>query len=233
MSASVFELDLTTMTFKLLSSVGAKSINHSAILHNSNMIVYGGLYEDNGIQFNTGVRVFDINTITWTYCTTEGQITPGPLIFHRAIQYQDSMFIFGGTDNDVRNNYLFEYNILTNTWTRLHMTGDRPPPPRSSCSFTIWGERAFIMLGHMQDSRNESYDGIWRINLDTRNNARVVCSHYFPMGDISFISTSPGCHMNDKLIIFGGNTTNPDQYVLNNDLHILHFTTCTERPSPA
>ena len=109
----------TSCKWHLLSSVDAPAARdrHSAAVYQEKFVVFGG--------FDGLARVDDLHT----YCLTSNRWTqiipavgsappPSARHSHSAVQWKDSLFIFGGYDGAYKSD-LHEYNFITSKWSQV------------------------------------------------------------------------------------------------------------------
>lgn len=127
----VWELDLKTMkwtkkvAFADPSQVPSPRKGHTAVRHQSSMVVFGGALdapEGQIWRYNTAKKKGE-----WTMVTTTGAV-PSARQYHTA-EIDDahgSMLVFGGKGNGKFLNDLHELNLATNVWRRIEGTGEVP-----------------------------------------------------------------------------------------------------------
>ena len=86
--------------------------------------MYGGFKQRNR---TSDIYSYKFHNNTWTLHCVEGS-TPVGRADHSAIYFSNSMWIFGGTDDETNKlNDLWEYNISENTWSQVEIKGDIIP----------------------------------------------------------------------------------------------------------
>eukprot|EP01089_Gocevia_fonbrunei_P014126 TRINITY_DN3803_c0_g1_i3.p1 TRINITY_DN3803_c0_g1~~TRINITY_DN3803_c0_g1_i3.p1 ORF type:complete len:327 (-),score=67.01 TRINITY_DN3803_c0_g1_i3:46-1026(-) len=169
--------------------------SHSMVIDKkSNLYVFGG---NSGI-WEHGPRddlyVYSAADSKWSLLETKG-VTPAPVFRHSAIYDGDDsnnrMIIFGGAEGTesgglAHSNTLHEYNIDTNTWTKLSPSG--VPPPRW---FHIAVKIGRVMYMYGGIGTSQFFGDLWTYHLDenkwselkpkgdnplTRSHASVVVS---------------------------------------------------------
>lgn len=94
--------------------------HHACVVHGDNMYVIGGRGLSGGYTvLMMDVKVFNFISKTWSYGYLTGD-TPSPVMGHKAVAYNNSLFMFGGYGGSSRgmNNDLHSYNVESKNWTR-------------------------------------------------------------------------------------------------------------------
>ncbi|XP_066987286.1 uncharacterized protein [Macrobrachium rosenbergii] len=132
-SAELWSFNLKDETWTQLSSRGeqpAARHAHSAVLHDNQMWVYGGMTD---LQERNDFWRFDTVGRTWTQMRSRP--SPGYLHSHVAAKLHSSMIIFGGERQGEILNDLWRYYFVTGTWERLMPSGIKPQPRSQFCAF--------------------------------------------------------------------------------------------------
>jgi len=103
------------------SLVPAGRAGHSAIVHQNKMVVFAGW---NGRKTMNDLHEFDLETCNWKTITPKGQVMPQSRDSHCAVVYQGKMYILGGGDGKNRLNDMYEYDIASETWTKVFYLGE-------------------------------------------------------------------------------------------------------------
>ena len=78
------------------------------------MIVFGGF--DHGVRLNT-IIAFEFTTNTWEEIKVNGKTQPQSRAGHSAVIHENSMYIFGGKDEDNEKlNDLWCFDFTERTW---------------------------------------------------------------------------------------------------------------------
>jgi len=105
--------------------------NHTAVLHDSNLWIYGGL---NNLQPSSDFVKFDLDWQTWEVVRTKQG--PGNIHSHCAVKYRNKMIIIGGkTDGHLSDN-IWLFHFATETWEKLS-PGVNQPQPRNNITALI------------------------------------------------------------------------------------------------
>lgn len=114
---------------------------HTAVVNANKMVVFGGFGTNSEMM-----ELFDFLERTWSSSFERGDI-PSKRIFHSAWSDSERMFILRGwNDDEGCLNDLYEFSFDTNTWKKLHILGDSPPPLADHCSVVV-GSKVFVFGG--------------------------------------------------------------------------------------
>lgn len=128
---NIHEFNTVTQEWKMIEvkgNVPLKRFKHSAVVVGNNMIIYGGnstIFED---VYND---VWSLNFETWKW--KEIKIKKSDNIItsrasHSACSLENSMYVFGGTNNIINKRYNSLYEFKDQKWTQLDRKGDYPTP---------------------------------------------------------------------------------------------------------
>lgn len=91
---------------------------HTAVLYNNKMYIFGGFRR--GVRTNS-ILVFDFTTDKWEKeieaNDLPNKVAPKPVAGHSAQVFEDSMYIFGGKDNEnekIKDFWKFDFKM--NQW---------------------------------------------------------------------------------------------------------------------
>ncbi|KAK7081046.1 hypothetical protein SK128_002034 [Halocaridina rubra] len=132
-SAEMWSFHLENETWNQLSSRGeqpAARHAHSAVLHDNQMWVYGGMTD---LQERNDFWRYDTVGRTWTQIRSRP--SPGYLHSHVSAKLHSAMIIFGGERQGEILNDLWRYYFATGTWERLMSSGIKPQPRSQFCAF--------------------------------------------------------------------------------------------------
>jgi N-acetylneuraminic acid mutarotase len=116
---------------------------HTAIWTGTEMIVWGGVYEEdviNMIYLNTGSK-YNPTTDTWTAINLTN--APSARSNHTTIWTGTEMIVWGGNEGSYLNTGS-KYNPTTNTWTAINLTN---APSARSLHTAIWTGTEMIVWG--------------------------------------------------------------------------------------
>ena len=114
------------------AGVAAVAANHA--------IFWGGL--TTGANAASGAARYDLNNKTWQAASTQN--APSPMLGVTWALGSDSLFLFGGIENNTRKDTVYRYDLVNDAWTALA----HGPKARSAAfgafdgtSFYVWGGR--------------------------------------------------------------------------------------------
>jgi len=224
--------DLATDTWEELGTGGPSArTNHTAVVANNQLLIYGGNASSNGLAFSPLDDLWSLNldTLEWTELNTIG--APSARLFHAAAVSDDesTMFVYGGGDENAFTGPffpdLFALDLSTGEWTELH-DGSASAPVGS-----IWGDLLFdgnanrlLLWGAHEDNLLGNNNKIWQFDLQENswlmleegdvldNTSATFCD--FPVDFVAYAKGTPerrsagvGVLTDDsELLIFGGKT---------------------------
>ena len=223
--------DMATQTWEALASGPSPRSNHTAVVANNQLLIYGGNASDDGLVFSPlgDLWSLDLESGAWTELSTKA--APAARLFHAATVSDDgsTMFVYaGGGANAFTGPFFPELNALdlqTGEWSVLH-DGSGTAPVRS-----IWGDLLFdapngrlILWGAHEDNLLGNNNKLWAFDLganawsllaegDVLNNmAAGFCD--FPVDFVVHDADAPerrnaGAAVitgDDELLVFGGKT---------------------------
>ncbi len=183
-SQSFMETLVDTETYKLSSpwdpnsawetlpttgTVPSPRAEHTAVYDYSNkMVVFGG-YTSTGsvvaVSSETYTLDFSFTPASWTKLDTSGEEIP-VLYGHSAVWaemgMETGMIVFGGKDS--LGNLLDDcWELVESTWTKISVTGDKPPARCQHTAVWTWGEQGgeMIIFGGKKDENGNPLDDIW------------------------------------------------------------------------
>ncbi|KAM9850892.1 leucine-zipper-like transcriptional regulator 1 homolog isoform 2-T2 [Aulostomus maculatus] len=129
-SQDFWSLDLDAMTWSALNDSKQGSLgpgprhNHSAMVYQSCMYLFGGL---KGLREQRDFWKWNSISCTWSSLRTKSG--PSRLMGHSAVVYKDSMLLFGGGESQNNpNNCLWRYSFTSQTWGQVaSLPGCNPP----------------------------------------------------------------------------------------------------------
>lgn len=155
----VYRLDLTNLTWKLLSCIGEPPVHrdfHSATAIGSLMFIFGGRSDLTGGQwqlnmgpdyYSNKVCYFDTTTFTWHNPSIEPPLPSGRRS-HSAINLNGKLLIFGGYNGRTKEhkNDLWLLDPEDCTWREIKPFGFGPNPRRRQALARV-GNRIFLFGG--------------------------------------------------------------------------------------
>jgi len=169
--------DLATDTWEPIASAGPVArTNHTAVVANNQLLIYGGNASTDGLAFIPldDLWSLDLDTGVWTELQTLG--APSPRLFHAATISADqgTMFIYGGGDESAFTGPFFPellaLDLRTGQWSLLH-DGSGTAPVGS-----IWGEllldptaNRLLSWGAHEDNQLGNNNKIWEFDLGSNS----------------------------------------------------------------
>ena len=147
---------------------------HSAILMEDNLVVFGGYVGDEGGLQESGKKIkrtnemysYSIADNTWEKLKYKSQQVPCARTGHTAVNkvtnrgefaWLEVMYIFGGrSDGDKKLNDLWQYEYSPRKWTEIKV--DWAPPPRAGHSASIFREDFMLIFGGISEVTGERND---------------------------------------------------------------------------
>ena len=210
------------LTLSLLSSTIRKSYHnsehpskrwgHSAILHNNNMIIFGGRHLKKSLS---NVYSLNFSSLTWSKMEPIG-IIPLARDSHSAVLYNNTdMIIFGGNGQTTKFNDLWDFDINEYKWTKMTTQGKSPCARDGHLSTIIYNKYMVIYAG--LNEKDEVINDIYL--FDFENNNWIECN----IINSNLLENRDGqscCFVGDMIYLFGGQA-GEDKYT--NDLFTIKF----------
>lgn len=167
-----YALDLTKLIWETVRTKPYQNIEentpaprdeHTAIIHDEQMIVFGGFVD--GERVNHTFR-FIFKTGEWKLVTTSGEAVPPPRAGHSATLHvsdesgEPFMYIFGGKDlQNTKLNDLWRLSLTRDVWEQIEYSQDQSeiPVPRSGHSCQTYNGN-MIVFGGIQEITKELND---------------------------------------------------------------------------
>lgn len=107
-----------------------KRSNHSAVMHDQEIIVFGGEYKSHkgDVKNLRDCWKFSLETLEWNKLNASGSIPP-PCSHHGACIVNEYMFVFGGSLSQSR---LYFLNLHTLIWSNIHIKDSLQTPSSST-----------------------------------------------------------------------------------------------------
>ena len=210
------------LTLSLLTSTIRKSYHnsehpskrwgHSAILHNNNMIIFGGRHLKKSLS---NVYSLNFSSLTWSKMEPIG-IIPLARDSHSAVLYNNTdMIIFGGNGQTTKFNDLWDFDINEYKWTKMTTQGKSPCARDGHLSTIIYNRYMVIYAG--LNEKDEVINDIYL--FDFENNNWIECN----IINSNLLENRDGqscCFVGDMIYLFGGQA-GEDKYT--NDLFTIKF----------
>lgn len=147
--------------FKSTGSSPGKRTEYAAATQGDSIFLWGGYYKGNYLN---DLYVLNTNSKIWTKFKPSGAY-PDSKIGSCLIVNLPKLYIFGGETMSVLTNELWEYDIISNTYTFLNVKLQIMPSPVKYPVCEKIGERIFISLGEMK--RGEPACTIFSFDVST------------------------------------------------------------------
>eukprot|EP01064_Diplonema_japonicum_P033511 TRINITY_DN6620_c0_g2_i1.p1 TRINITY_DN6620_c0_g2~~TRINITY_DN6620_c0_g2_i1.p1 ORF type:complete len:426 (+),score=95.80 TRINITY_DN6620_c0_g2_i1:23-1279(+) len=158
----------------------ARAGHTAVVVNNKSMFMFGGVAEHPTTgahsRWLNDLWVLDLKTYRWQLMRTKGGYIPTKRKGHTSVAYKNSMFIFGGGQDDLTlNNDLWEFNYVIKKWVSRRYTGHIPQERMYHVS--ALHENKMIIFGGRAITKNGFLNDIFEINLQ-----RFVCRQIVASG---------------------------------------------------
>ena len=180
---------------------------HSAIHDpiNNRMIIFGGW---SSVGYNSRNDVYSLTGTMWDSLVTSGG-PPGRRAGHVAVYdtVRHRMVVFGGSDwwwtwyNDT-----WAFDVTTNTWTQLSITGTLPSGRYASCGiYDSFQDKLIIFGGYCRGTPKDSITNeTWALDFDTQEwDSLNTTNNPSPREYATAVYDT----VNHRMIVFGGDNT--------------------------
>jgi hypothetical protein len=190
----------------------SKRWGHSVVLHNNNMIIFGGRHSQ---RILSNIYSLDFTSLSWSKIEPCGN-SPPARDSHSAIIYNDSdMIIFGGNGTSGKLNDLWNFNFNDKKWTKISGSGKSPSSRDGHLTSLIYNKYMMIYAG-LDNEDNVVHDIFL---FDIENRIWYECDlEGVPIQNKDGQSC---CKIGDLMYLFGGQGPEDDEY--SNDLFTLKF----------
>ena len=223
-------LTWTKITFKKEAKVPPSRIGHAGWEHQKRIWLFGGygwmfvnnnddneFLRDNGIfqlsedsvGYNNQLCCFDIATQVWKTVKSSGSI-PSPRYSHAIDKIKANIWLYGGKDQHIQFDDLYEFNMDTLIWTQIQTVHSPGPKNRFSHSFTTINDEQIALYGGRSDDNSN-----WILDLPSHSWKKISVQQSVESGRWLHTGTT-GIR---NIIIFGGITSNMNS----NDILVIMF----------
>ncbi|KYR01769.1 Ras guanine nucleotide exchange factor [Tieghemostelium lacteum] len=206
-----YSYQFSTRTWTILPSpsiISARS-QHSAIVYNNSMYIFGG-YSTTGLK--NDIQVFSFESQTWSELTIEGTVKPTVRYGHSAIIDRTSMIVFGGTvDGGQTSNEIYSFNLESKNWSLIACQST--PTGRSMHTSTLHKGVMWIVGGQLEST--SPTDEIYQYSLANNQWTKVNLegSTFTPR------SNHTATLLLDSIIVTGGNPKSNQIEIFEIDLY--------------
>lgn len=163
--------------------------------HNRQLYVFGGSASAD-TTLPSDLHCFDLNTMTWSILVPTSDICPSGRLYHAAVMIDDTMYIFGGTNNkNVRSSELFRFRFGSFPRCTLHADFENLLAKNviTDITFIISEEKEILPLSTSEAKRIDAHIAI------------VAARSPFLRNLIRVEKNSPNSESNAKLQIYLNN----------------------------
>ena len=185
---------------------------HSVVLHNNNMIIFGGRHSQ---RILSNIYSLDFTSLSWSKIEPCGN-SPPARDSHSAIIYNDSdMIIFGGNGTSGKLNDLWNFNFNDKKWTKISGSGKSPSSRDGHLTSLIYNKYMMIYAG--LDNEDNVVHDIYLFDIENR----IWYECDLEGVPIQNKDGQSCCKIGDIMYLFGGQGPEDDEY--SNDLFTLKF----------
>ncbi len=190
----------------------SKRWGHSVVLHNNNMIIFGGRHSQ---RILSNIYSLDFTSLSWSKIEPCGN-SPPARDSHSAIIYNDSdMIIFGGNGTSGKLNDLWNFNFNDKKWTKISGSGKSPSSRDGHLTSLIYNKYMMIYAG--LDNEDNVVHDIYLFDIENR----IWYECDLEGVPIQNKDGQSCCKIGDLMYLFGGQGPEDDEY--SNDLFTLKF----------
>ena len=190
----------------------SKRWGHSVVLHNNNMIIFGGRHSQ---RILSNIYSLDFTSLSWSKIEPCGN-SPPARDSHSAIIYNDSdMIIFGGNGTSGKLNDLWNFNFNDKKWTKISGSGKSPSSRDGHLTSLIYNKYMMIYAG--LDNEDNVVHDIYLFDIENR----IWYECDLEGVPIQNKDGQSCCKVGDLMYLFGGQGPEDDEY--SNDLFTLKF----------
>jgi len=164
---------------------------HTMVSIGDKIYLYGGMSYDKSI-FNH-ISVYDVEQ---QWVKEKPVYAPPVRHHHKAIAYENKMYIFFGCGETQKYNDTWYYNTVTKEWTEINVPEPRPAA-RSQCSGVLIGNMIWFFGGLDQDEN--ILNDLWAYNLSDG-----AWEQYPPSALTSLYGHISGQNDDNIIYLFGG-----------------------------
>ena len=190
----------------------SKRWGHSVVLHNNNMIIFGGRHSQ---RILSNIYSLDFTSLSWSKIEPCGN-SPPARDSHSAIIYNDTdMIIFGGNGTSGKLNDLWNFNFNDKKWSKISGSGKSPSSRDGHLTSLIYNKYMMIYAG--LDNEDNVVHDIYLFDIESR----IWYECDLEGVPIQNKDGQSCCKIGDIMYLFGGQGPEDDEY--SNDLFTLRF----------
>ncbi|KAJ5072581.1 hypothetical protein M0811_01596 [Anaeramoeba ignava] len=127
---------------------------HSLVSYKNNLYVFGGVQDKSKLL--NDLWQYNLETNEWFELKPLGE-KPCPRHFHTGVVIGSFMYVFGGSNGQVRLNDHFIYEFETNTWISIANSKGKIPQTRRNHTAVVKDEKIYICAGYGKAPLNDLY----------------------------------------------------------------------------
>ena len=170
----------------------------SLVEHEGKMILFGGV----GTVRLNDLWELNLENYTWSSKSLGGDASstqPAKRSYYLAVEYNGKMIIFGGWDDAVAKNDLWELDLSTYTWNQISAGGTESssqPRTRRGLDYhsSVLLHNNLIMIG---GGSNDYLNDVWKLDLSTYSWSQISA------GGASS-STQPSARREHSVVVYAG-----------------------------
>jgi N-acetylneuraminic acid mutarotase len=194
-------------------SIPSPRYGHSLISYNDKAIAFGGKLNEE--QYLCDLFQFDVAARKWDSIPQSNAIKGRA--HHSAVLYHDTMYVFGGSDDDLLYDELWAFDLTNNTWTIKERKTEQSlwPSPRDNHTAVVHGNFMYVFGGMDNEG---SLDELWRYDFTTGDWEKIAKKGPCRRGGHSAIVHA------DAMFIYGGIEQTDFSANYLNDMWVFHLT---------
>lgn len=213
-------------------------MNHASAAVDELIFSFGGYCTGEDYEAKKPIEVHCLNTNTLTWCQVRytyhknQEDIPFNRYGHTVVADGDTVYLWGGRNDDSACKVLFAFNCYKLIWSRPQVSGPIPLS-RDGHSATIHNRKMFIFGGFEDETQRFSQD-VHCLDLRTMTWSRILTTGDSPSWrDFHTLSA-----IGDYLIVFGGRSDlegpfHTRQEYYDDSVHLLNLKTLTWTTRPA
>jgi N-acetylneuraminic acid mutarotase len=185
---------------------GPRRVNHAAVGIGERIFSFGGYCTGDNYKDERPIDVFVLNTLTYRWTEIPKPADDDPSLGdwpyqrygHTVIAYNESIYLFGGRNDEAACNVLYKFDTNTYKWSKPAVQGDIPGE-RDGHSACVIGQFMYVFGGYEEIIERFGQD-VYRLDLATYTWKLLVCIGEPPVHRDFHSATAIGTNM----FIFGG-----------------------------
>ena len=189
---------------------------HASFIYDNFLYIHGG----QDIREGTLDKMYKINLEpkssenNWEEVIWKGVEKPGKISYHKLIRYEKKVYLIGGSNLEIDNEKMFEFDISTSEWKSVKPHGGIKPDWRDEHSAVLWNDIIVLFSGNVKGFKSND---VWFYYIKENKWEEIKTSDP-PAERSNHCATIYG----DSMFIFGGKDSENNKL---NDLWQLNLTT--------